>query len=172
MDAFSDALLYVRLSIILWISRWVACLSLFYASACPQLGLDLHWESVKKQNNREMEGVQKRLLVLSCCFEVCLFEKPEWTAHGGWCKNLATSLALLIDSLSKYYEQSVTTAVLIQRDQCSWTNGNKKHQNKSNVHWDLSLSALLFNGAPAVTMTHLFIWRICRRTDTGELNTF
>lgn len=158
-----------------WISRWVACLSLFYASACPQLGLDLRWEGAKKKSRtteRRREPQKKGLLVLSRCFEVCLFEKPERTAHGGWCKNLATSLALLIDSPGKYYEQSVTTAVSIRRDQCSWTNGNKKHQNKSNVHWGLSLSVLLFSGAPAVTMTHLFIWRICRRADTGELNTF
>lgn len=89
-----------------------------------------------RTTERRREPQKKGLLVLSRCFEVCLFEKPERTAHGGWCKNLATSLALLIDSPSKYYEQSVTTAVSIRRDQCSWTNGNKKHQNKSNVHWE------------------------------------
>lgn len=67
----------------------------------------------KEENNRKMDREYERFLILSCCFEVCPFEKSEWTAHADWCKNLAMSLAFQIALLSKYDERSVTKAVYI-----------------------------------------------------------
>lgn len=36
----------------------------------------------KEENNRKMDREYERFLILSCCFEVCPFEKSEWTAHA------------------------------------------------------------------------------------------
>lgn len=36
----------------------------------------------KEERNRKMDREYERFLILSCCFEVFLFEKSEWTAHA------------------------------------------------------------------------------------------
>lgn len=69
----------------------------------------------KEVRNKKMDRECERfLLLLSCCFEVSVFEKSEWTAQAEWCKNLAMSSAFHIALMSKYDGWSVMNAVCIQ----------------------------------------------------------
>lgn len=68
----------------------------------------------KEVRNKKMDRECERFLLLSCCFEVSVFEKSEWTAQAEWCKNLAMSSAFHIAMMSKYDGWSVMNAVCIQ----------------------------------------------------------
>lgn len=68
----------------------------------------------KEVRNKKMDRECERFLLLSCCFEVSVFEKLEWTAQAEWCKILAMSSAFQIVLLCKYDGWSVMNAASIQ----------------------------------------------------------
>lgn len=119
MDAISDALFYVQLRIMLRTSRRVACLSLFHVSARPQLGLDLHWERVKSRTTERWRECKRGSSSSHAVLKSASLKSQNGQLMEADARTLQRLLAFLIDLLSKYYEQSVTTAVFIQRDQCS-----------------------------------------------------
>lgn len=138
-------------------SRPISCERLSSDGVRPPLG------KCKKQNNRQTEGVRKRLLVLSCCF----WRGPLWKARTDSSWRLTQELCNVSGSPDRTRRANIMSN---QSQQLCWSSVNSVAElmaTKSTGinHRDLSLSVLLSNER------QLWQWHTCLSQESADEQT-